>query len=294
MSKVVFKHLIFLLFINFSNTQENRHSSIFIGHAFGSHNIKDQMIDPSLDKLLKDNYLNDFNSLIFGGDFLYDCNDKFELSNFFNSISNYNYKLVIGNHDNCDNIKKLVSKKFESENYYEIIGENLLFYLNTNLKSENHANNLFKFIGQKIDLYKPKSVLIFSHQLIFSKSDFYVRVNSRSFYKNANLLYDLIFDRYFKSDHTFYFISGDIGAYPLTPYAFYDFNKNFNFYAVGLGNQSYNKGIIIDIKQKVDIKFIDLDTYKIEKTYNYYKIFIQVYQLPKLILSRLKKILSRV
>ena len=167
------------------------------------------------------------------------------------------------------------------------------FYLNTNLRSESEALSLFNFISQKIKLYKPKNILIFSHQLIYSKSDFYVRVNSRSFYENANLLYDLIFDRYFKSNTNFYFISGDIGAYPYTPYAFYDYNKNFKFYAVGLGNEKNNKGILIDIKKEVDINFIDFNTYKIEESFKYYKIFVQLYQFPKLILSRFKRILSK-
>jgi len=250
------------------------------------------MVDSTIVKFLNDKKI-DFNSVIFGGDFLYDCNESVELSNFLNLVSQHDYKLVIGNHDNCDNIKKLVSTKFESENYYEILDENLFFYLNTNLRSESQALRLFNFISKKIKLYKPKNIFIFSHQLIYSKSDFYVRVNSRSFYENANLLYDLIFDRYFKSNTNFYFISGDLGAYPYTPYAFYDYNKNFNFYAVGLGNQKNNKGILIDIKKEVDINFIDFNTYKIEKSFKYYNTFVQFYQFTKLILSRFKRILSR-
>ena len=101
MLKVVFKHLISLLIINLSFAQESNYSSIFIGHAYGSHTIKDQMVDSSIVKFLNNKKI-DFNSVIFGGDFLYDCNDSVELSNFLNSVSQHDYKLVIGNHDNCD------------------------------------------------------------------------------------------------------------------------------------------------------------------------------------------------
>jgi len=45
--------------------------------------------------------------------------------------------------------------------------------------------------------------------------------------------------------------------------------------------------------KKIDINFIDFNTYKIEKSFKYYKTFVQFYQFPKLILSRFKKILSR-
>ena len=69
MSKVVFKHLISLLIINLSYAQESNYSSIFIGHAYGSHTIKDQMVDSSIVKFLNDKKI-DFNSVIFGGDFL--------------------------------------------------------------------------------------------------------------------------------------------------------------------------------------------------------------------------------
>lgn len=62
----MFKHLISLLIINLGYAQESNYSSIFIGHVYGSLIIKDQIVDSSIVKFLKDKKI-DFNSVIFGG-----------------------------------------------------------------------------------------------------------------------------------------------------------------------------------------------------------------------------------
>ena len=149
-------------------------------------------------------------------------------------------------------------------------------------------HNAFKFISEHINMNDPQNVIIFSHQVIFSKNDFYLRTNSRQYYNLGNKLYDKIFNRFNKSSIIFHLISGDIGAFKLTPYAFYDKSENFNLYASGLGNLNYNKAIFLKINDSVNINFIDLNTGNIELKKKYSKIKVQIYQFPKLLASRIK------
>ena len=69
-----------------------------------------------------------------------------------------------------------------------------------------------------------------------------------------------IYQKYNNSELQFFFFSGDIGAYTLTPYAFYDTDNNFEYFASGLGNNNYNKGILIKVANNVEVNFIDLET----------------------------------
>lgn len=284
------KLLLTLLITNYSYGESNK-SYLFVGHAYGSHSKIDYKIDPALESFLNTNSLS-FNNLILGGDFIYDCNNLFEYQNLLKLINEIDARLVIGNHDSCDNIISIVKEKFKTINYYERIDNNILFYLNTTIDDINPTNQLFKFISSTIDEEKPENVLIFTHQVIFSNSDFYLRSNSRKFYKYGNNLFNKLKNKFFKKDVNFYFFAGDIGAYKYTPYAFFDEEDNFQYYAVGLGNKIYDKAISIDFTNGVNINFVDLNTSEIEDPKIYGKFSVQLYQLPKLLLFHLRSNLS--
>ena len=62
-----------------------------------------------------------------------------------------------------------------------------------------------------------------------------------------------------------------------------------NYVASGIGNKDHYKGVNINISDTVDFNFIDLKTSLIEQKDNYSKNWNQLYQLPKLILYKIKK-----
>ena len=292
MLKVLFRLLLITIVTDFSFAQYNQEDFLFVGHAYGSHNDFDQEIDPVLNKFITENP-NLFKKIILGGDFIYDCSDDVEFSNFKNFFNSNNVRFVIGNHENCDTIYQFADIKFGATNYYEKINDNLILYLNTSIDSFEQANSLYRFIEEAITLESPKNILIFTHQLIFSKSNFSIRTNSRKHYEYGNHFYDRIFKNYNKSELRFFFFSGDIGAYNFTPYAVYDIDNNFEFYASGLGNDNYSKGILIRLANNVEVNFIDLETSLIEPPRKYSKVKMQLYQFPKLILSLFKNNLNK-
>lgn len=286
MQRGLSKLLLTLLITNYSYGESNK-TYLFVGHAYGSHSEMDYKIDPDLEVFLNTNSSN-FNNLILGGDFIYDCNNLFEYQNLLQLINEIDSRLVIGNHDSCDNIISIVKEKFNALNYYEKIDNNILIYLNTTIDEINPDNQLFRFITSIIDEEKPENVLIFTHQVIFSNSDFYLRSNSRKFYKYGNNLFNKLKNKFLKKDINFYFFAGDIGAYKYTPYAFFDKEDNFQYYAVGLGNKLYDKAISIDLSNGVNINFVDLKTSEIEDPKIYGKYSVQLYQLPKLLLFHIR------
>jgi len=287
MLKVLFRLLLIIIVTDFSFAQHNQEDLLFIGHAYGSHNDLDQKIDPILNQFINQNP-NVFEKIIFGGDFIYDCSDDIEVNNFKNLFQSNNVRFVLGNHENCDTISQFADIHFRGTNYYEKINDNLVLYLNTSIDSFEQSNNLYNFFEEVIRLESPNNILIFTHQLIFSKSDFNIRANSRKYYEYGNHFYDQIFQKYNKSELRFFFFAGDIGAYNFTPYAFYDIDNNFEFYASGIGNNNYSKGILIKVSDNVEVNFIDLETSLLESPRKYSKVKVQIYQFPKLILSFIK------
>jgi hypothetical protein len=290
MLKVLFRLLVIIIATDSSFAQYNQEDLLFIGHAYGSHGEADQQLDPALNKFINNNP-SVFQKIILGGDFIYDCSDDIEIQNFNKFFQSNNVRFVLGNHENCDNITQLADKNFGGINYYEKINENLILYLNTSINSFEQSNDLYAFLDKVIKLESPKNILIFTHQLIFSKSDFSIRTNSRKYYEYGNHFYDKIFQKYNNSQSRFFFFSGDIGAYNFMPYAFYDTENNFEFYASGLGNSNYKKGILINVAQDINVGFIDLETGLVELPRKYSKLKVQIYQFPKLVLSHLKKFL---
>ena len=288
MLKELFTLLFLSLFINPINSQINENNFLFVGHAYGSHKLEDQSIDLELQTFIKEQKDILFTKIIFGGDMIQDCEDDIEISNFIKVLSENKTNFVIGNHDNCNKIIEIAKNRYGGLNSSEIINDNLILYLNTSIQSDAEVNELFSFIETEIIRANPNNVLIFSHQLIFSKSDFYVRVNSRKFYDYGNKLYDKIYNKFFTGDIKIHFFAGDIGAFKFTPYAFYDKIDNFSFYAVGIGNLINSKGILIDFNEEVQVNFVDLSTKEIEPKTKYIKHKVQLYQFPKLILSIIK------
>ena len=289
MLKELFKLLFLILFINPINSQIDENTVLFVGHAYGSHKIQDQTIDLDLLRFIKDKKDILFKKVILGGDMIQNCEDDVEISNFIRVLNENKINFVIGNHDNCNKIIEIANNRYGGLNTSEIINNNLVLYLNTSIQSDAEVDELFSFIETEIMRSNPNNVLIFSHQLFFSKSDFYVRVNSRKFYDYGNRVYDKIYNNFFAGDIKIHFFAGDIGAFPLTPYAFYDKIDNFSFYAVGLGNQKNHKALLIDINNDVIVNYIDINSSVIESKEKYSKYKVQFYQFPKLILSYVKR-----
>ena len=287
MLKVFFRLILLIATISFTYSQEVSRKILFVGHAYGSHIDKDSKLDETLI-----NFSNNFNRLyddiVLGGDFIYDCQDEKEYVNLISFISSSPTKLVIGNHDDCDKIKSYINSEYGSLNYYDKLNETLIFYLNTSIKNNNEVEDLFNFFQKVITQEKPKRVLIFSHQVIFSVSDLYLRVNSRKHYNYANKFYQKIYNSYYKKDLKLYFFSGDIGAYNFNPYAFTDSDQNFQFYAVGIGNKKKYTGILININDNIDVNFINLKTGHFLPIEKFSKINNQLYQSPKLILAYIR------
>lgn len=288
MLRVLCRLLFTIIVTNFSFAQDNKKDILFVGHAYGSHEDYDQQLDPVFKNFIKKNS-DIFDQIVLGGDFIYDCNDNIEIQSFKNVFESYNVRFVIGNHETCDKIIHFANQNFGGTNYYEKINESLIFYLNTSIDSFEESDFLYNYLNEIIRLESPKNILIFTHQLIFSKSDFEIRTNSRKYYKYGNNFFDKVLKKYNNSSKRLLFFSGDIGAYNFTPYAYYDTNDNFEFYASGLGNNRHNKGLLIKVSENIEVKFIDLDSGAMEPLDKYSKIKVQFYQFPKLFLSRLKK-----
>ena len=177
-----------------------------------------------------------------------------------------------------------------SSNNVRQINDTILFYLNTSIKSNSEVDYLYNFIFKTLKL-KAKEYHNFYTPTMFSKSDWNIRVNSRGDYNFANSLYDKIYSKFYKSEIKFHFVSGDVGAFPYTPYAYYNNSENFNYYASGLGNGSHYKAIVIKIKDELSFNFVDLENNMLERKEKYLKLYVQVYQFPKLFLSHLKRLI---
>ncbi len=285
--------LIFIVLITSSVlSQEQEQKYLFVGHAYGSPALNDKKIDPSLADFLV-NKKNSFDKLVLGGDFLQVCDDDEELQNFNLFYNQYKPYFVIGNHEMCPEILESSIKNFGDVNYFKQIDSNLLLFINTSFKNDEMVKKTISYVNHKIDSIKPHNVLLFTHQVIFSKNDFYLRTNSRTFYNYGNKFYDQVFKKYHKSNINFHLFSGDVGAFPYTPFAFYDKLNNFNFYASGLGNAMHNKAISLQIGKDVSVQFIDLTSGKIEPTTKYSKIKVQLYQFPKLLASKVRDFLKK-
>lgn len=277
MLKGLFLLLFINLYINFSFSQEKIY---FIGHAYGSPLINDNKMDPSVLNFFKKNN----SKLIYGGDFVQSVNNPKEIEEFLNFNSNRDYILIAGNHD-------VSFEAFDHQkNTYEITNRNLFIYLNTNFKTESQVDESIDFLRKTIHINDFKNVLIFSHQLFFSKSKYDIKTNSREYYSKANKFYDSILGYLKGVRKDVYLYSGDIGAFKYNPYAYYNKIDNITYLATGLGNGSKNTciEILINPNGKINNSFIDLDNEKRYSPEKFLRWKVKLYQLPKLLLFFIK------
>ena len=274
------KVLFLLLFTgHYINQVKSQDKILFIGHAYGDPNKRDQKLDPSLIKYLSGI---EKTKIIYGGDFIQECNDSTEVSNFKKINSKNDLILIPGNHDlNCENFNHKLNRK-------EVFNENIFFYLNTNFSSKEKIKEAIDFISNSLNDNSFKNILIFSHQFISSKSDWDLKTNSRDFYSFANIFYDQLEQMLLNKSQKVFIYSGDIGAFSFSPYAYFDTKNNLEFISAGLGNGYNNKIVEITLKgNSVENRFIDLDTKQVESKENYKRWKVKFYQFPKIFAKQL-------
>ena len=82
MSKGLLK-LLFLVSITSQVYSQQNHSDIlFVGHAYGSQSANDKSLDPVFLEHVYNNSQN-YDEIILGGDFLYNCQNSIEFENFY-------------------------------------------------------------------------------------------------------------------------------------------------------------------------------------------------------------------
>ncbi len=276
--------LIFSIPHLYCQEQPNSMEFYFVGHAYGNPNNHDKKISDELKTFITKNKNS---SVIWGGDFIQNCNDNTEIKNFKNISSHLKNRYVLGNHDNCDSIKKHILRN-KNTNSYEIIKDNLFIYLDTNFKDSKKVDHTLKFTLNILKNNKYKNIFIFSHQAIFSTSKFQLLTNSRSNYSLPNSFYNELKKTMLKSKKKFHLFSGDIGAFDYMPFAFYEKERNIYKYAVGLGNKSNHKILKISLNDSYEVNFIDLITNKEEHLKQYNASKIRLIYLPRLIQLYLK------
>ena len=164
MSRAHLKLLFLILFISNTNSQESKDKILFVGHAYGSHKLIDNKLDPNFLNFNNDNNKR-FNKIVFGGDFIYDCSNENELNNLYDFYEENNVNFVVGNHDNCPTIFQLIQNSKGSLDYHESVGQTLIFYLNTSIEDLDKIEFTTDYIDKTINQKSPKNIIIFSHQI---------------------------------------------------------------------------------------------------------------------------------
>ena len=247
-----FNVLLYIFFI--SPINENDTELLFIGHAYGNpHAGNDEKIEPSLLTFLNNKDLSKYKYIVWGGDFFETCSNESEVENFFKLLP---YKaieksiFVYGNHEMYCYEKETLRFIKKNENQLITINDYDLFFINSNFKNINQVNQALKLVE------KSEKKIIFTHQVIFSPDNWFLRTNSRDFYSVANKFYNELI----KISKNITIISGDIGAFKRMPYLVYFKNSGNNLIASGLGNGVNNYIVSIKI-EKNDLSFhkINLD-----------------------------------
>ena len=260
MTKIIIYILTILFNSSFINIyySEQTHKILFIGHAYGKPEVWNNKMDPSVT-----NYLNNFSTekyeyIIWGGDFINDCNSEVEINNFLSSLSDevYNKSIFIwGNHEYiCYGSDKLDFIRKDENRRVNINGYDL-FFLNTNFNDKSEIDPLIT----QVNLSKKK--VIFSHQVLFSKTNWLLRVNSRDYYDLANLFYDELL----KNDGLT-IVTGDVGAIRGTPFLTYYKKNGSNLLSSGIGNGKNNFALEIELNSdNLSFNKINLDDNKLIK-----------------------------
>lgn len=239
---LIFNIILALIFNNPINKINDE--VLFIGHAYGNpHNLSDEKIEPIVLNFLKNNDTSIYKYIVWGGDFIETCSNEVEVENFFKDLPDRvieksiflfgNHEFPCYNNNNFNFIKK-------NENQVIRIKDYDLFFINSNFEKLNQVDEALEIIQES------SKKIIFTHQVIFSPNNWFLRTNSRDFYSLGNIFYDKLIE----TDNDFTLITGDIGAFKRMPYLEYFKNSENNLIASGLGNSSNN--YIISLKFEND------------------------------------------
>jgi len=227
---------------------------LFIGHAYGQPGLGNKVIDPSVSNFINNYSTEKYSYIVWGGDFISDCNSSEEISNFFKSIPEIVLQkslFIWGDHEfECygnDNFNFLKSdeNRVLTHNNYD------LFLLNTNFSEPYEYENILK----KINSSSRKKIL-FTHNVIFSKSNWLLRSNGRDFYDLSNVFYNKL-----PKEEELTIITGDVGAIKGTPYLTYFKKNKTNLLSSGIGNGKNNFALEIELhSNKISFNKLNLDT----------------------------------
>lgn len=239
--------------ISFNHPEE----ILFVGHAYGSPLISDKQIHPSLISFFNRYDFEHIKYIIWGGDFILDCFDNKELENFKKfvprNILDKSY-YVLGNHEyRCFKDDKFIFNKIQENEILKFNNFNLLL-ANTNFKSYTDIDKLEEQIKKN-----SKNLILFTHQIIFSKSNWLFRSNSRENYELANDFYDRI------KNIPLTIVSGDVGAFDKMPYQSFFKINNQKLLTSGVGNNDNNFILSISVSNN-DLKFHSINLKDLKKT----------------------------
>lgn len=251
-------HIIhFLLFIIFSIFPNNQLDDklvdkiLFIGHAYGSPELYNDEIDPSVKNYLNTYSTDNYKYIVWGGDFINDCNSSSEISNFFNLIpENIITKslFIWGDHElECYNDESFKFLK-NDENRVLSINNYDLFLINSNFNSSDDYKKVIDQINSS-----EKTKILFTHNVIFSKSNWLLRSNGRDFYDYGNMFYDEI-----PKEENLTIVTGDVGAIKGTPYLSFYKDDSTNLLSSGLGNGKNNFAVELVLRPD-NIEFFSLN-----------------------------------
>ncbi len=100
--------------------------------------------------------------IIFGGD----IGEASAHNYFFNALKQFSLKLILGNHDKFDEVKKhFIVDENKNELYYKVEEENYL-YLFLDTSSDELSNNQLRWLQSKLD--SNKKIILFIHHPILS------------------------------------------------------------------------------------------------------------------------------
>jgi len=141
-------------------------------------------------------------------------------------------------------------KKFlkNDENRLVTIDEYDIFLLNSNFKKPKDYEDILNKISSS-----DKVKVIFTHNVIFSKSNWILRTNGRDYYDLGNQFYDEL-----PKEKDLTIVAGDVGAIKGTPYLTYYKKNETHLLSSGLGNGNKNFAIEI-ILDPDEISFFKLN-----------------------------------
>jgi hypothetical protein len=249
--------LFFLLFFNnfettYTDNQES-HKILFIGHAYGQPELYNYNLDPSVIDFFNNYSTENYSYIIWGGDFINDCNSSIEISNFYKKIpKNVIQKslFIWGDHEfECYNNDNFNFLKID-ENRVVTINNYDLFLLNTNFIDNSEYKESLKKINSS-----NRIKVLFTHNVIFSKSNWLLRSNGRDYYDLANLFYDEL-----SKEEELTIITGDVGAIKGTPYLTYFKKDKTNLLSSGIGNGKNNFALEIELNtNNISFNKLNLD-----------------------------------